>query len=64
MGSTSWELAIVPALVLLGNIPMRQAIGTSLLTIACNSVAGFLGYLGHISLDWTLTVAKVVYKDS
>lgn len=49
--------AIVPALVLLGNIPMRQAIGTSLLIIACNSAAGFLGYLGHISLDWTLTVS-------
>ncbi|HEY9629336.1 MAG TPA: sulfite exporter TauE/SafE family protein [Coleofasciculaceae cyanobacterium] len=49
--------AIVPALVLLGNIPMRQAIGTSLLIIACNSAAGLLGYLGHISLDWTLTVS-------
>ncbi len=49
--------AIVPALVLLGNIPMRQAIGTSLLIIACNSVAGFLGYLGNVSLDWTLTVS-------
>jgi uncharacterized protein len=49
--------AIVPALVLLGNVPMRQAIGTSLLIIACNSVAGLLGYLGHISLDWNLTVS-------
>ena len=48
---------IVPALVLLGNIPMRQAIGTSLLIIACNSVAGSLGYLGHVPLDWTLTVS-------
>lgn len=49
--------AIVPALVLLGNIPMRQAIGTSLLIIACNSVAGLFGYLGHVSLDWTLTIS-------
>ena len=49
--------AIVPALVLLGNIPMRQAIGTSLLIIAFNSVAGLVGYLGHVSLDWTLTVS-------
>ena len=49
--------AIVPALVLLGNIPMRQAIGSSLLIIACNSIAGLLGYLGHVSLDWTLTVS-------
>jgi uncharacterized protein len=49
--------AIVPALVLLGNLPMRQAIGSSLLIIACNSIAGLVGYLGHISLDWTLTVS-------
>jgi uncharacterized membrane protein YfcA len=49
--------AIVPALVLLGKIPMRQAIGTSLLIIGCNSVAGLLGYLGHVSLDWALTVS-------
>jgi uncharacterized protein len=49
--------AIVPALVLLGNIPMRQAIGTSLLIIACNSVAGLIGYLGYVSLDWHLTIS-------
>ncbi|MGI0493831.1 sulfite exporter TauE/SafE family protein [Alkalinema pantanalense CENA528] len=42
--------AIVPALVLLGKLPMREAIGTSLLIIACNSVAGLMGYLGHINL--------------
>ena len=49
--------AIVPALVLLGNVPMKKAIGTSLLIISCNSIAGLLGYLGHISLDWNLTVS-------
>ncbi|MEI6427111.1 MAG: sulfite exporter TauE/SafE family protein [Pseudanabaena sp. ELA607] len=49
--------AIVPALVLLGKIPMRQAIGTSLLIIAANSVAGLCGYLGHTSLDGNLTVS-------
>ncbi|PSB53899.1 permease [filamentous cyanobacterium Phorm 6] len=49
--------AIVPALVLLGNVPMKKAIGTSLLIIACNSLAGILGYLGHISLDWNLIVS-------
>lgn len=49
--------AIVPALVLLGKIPMKQAIGTSLLIIAGNSVAGLLGYLGHIDLNWRLTVS-------
>ena len=49
--------AIVPALVLLGNIPMKQAIATSLLIIFLNSIAGLLGYLGHIAIDWPLTVS-------
>lgn len=46
--------AIVPALVLLGHVPIKEAIGTSLLIIALNSVAGFLGYLGHVPLNWSL----------
>lgn len=49
--------AIVPALVILGKVPMRQAIGTSLLIIAANSVAGVLGYLGAVPIDWQLTVS-------
>ncbi|AKG21172.1 sulfite exporter TauE/SafE family protein [Calothrix sp. 336/3] len=52
--------AIVPALVLLGNVPMKQAIGTSLLIIAFNSVAGFLGYLGHVALNWNLMLSFIV----
>ncbi len=52
--------AIVPALVLLGKVPMKQAIGTSLLIIAFNSVAGFLGYLGHVSLNWSLMLSFIV----
>lgn len=46
--------AIVPALVLLGNTPIKEAIGTSLVIIAMNSVTGFLGYLGHVDLQWSL----------
>ena len=46
--------AIVPALVLLGNTPIKEAIGTSLLIITLNSVAGFLGYLGSVPLNWNL----------
>lgn len=49
--------AIVPALVLLGKMPMKQAVGTSLLIIAGNSLAGLLGYLGHIELNWHLTLS-------
>jgi uncharacterized membrane protein YfcA len=51
--------AIVPALVLLAKIPMKQAIGTSLLIIIANSITGFLGYLGHVALDWHLIVSFI-----
>ena len=43
---------IVPALVLLA-MPMRQAVGTSLLIIATNCAVGFYGYLGHIHFAWS-----------
>lgn len=43
---------IVPALVLL-RLSLRQAVGTSLLIITGTCVVGFLGYLGHVRLDWT-----------
>ncbi|HEX6631888.1 MAG TPA: sulfite exporter TauE/SafE family protein [Gemmatimonadaceae bacterium] len=43
---------VVPALVLLARVPMRQAIGTSLLVIAMNSASGFAGYLGTVEIDW------------
>ena len=39
---------IVPALVLLGRLPMRLAVGTSLLIIAFKSGAGFLEYHGQM----------------
>ncbi|HEU0015014.1 MAG TPA: sulfite exporter TauE/SafE family protein [Longimicrobium sp.] len=43
---------IVPALVLLARVPMKQAVGTSLLIIAMNSAAGFAAYLGRVRIDW------------
>jgi uncharacterized membrane protein YfcA len=45
---------IVPALVLLLGVPMREAVGTSLIIIAMNSVAGFLGHLDGLTLDYGL----------
>jgi len=45
---------IVPALVLVAKLPMRLAIGTSLLVIMMNALSGFAGYLGHVTIDWTL----------
>ena len=47
---------IVPALVLLGDLPMREAVGTSLLVIAMNTAAAFAGYQGAIVIDWGLVL--------
>lgn len=47
---------IVPALVVLGRVPIRQAIGTSLLVIAMNTVSGSLGYATHVSFDWGIVI--------
>ncbi|MCC0177228.1 sulfite exporter TauE/SafE family protein [Waterburya agarophytonicola K14] len=46
--------AIIPALVLLGGIPMKEAIGTSLLIITFKSATGFIGYLNQVTIDWNL----------
>ncbi len=44
---------IIPALVLLARLPMKLAIGTSLLIIATKSLIGFLGDLStQPSIDW------------
>ncbi|MCY7362349.1 MAG: sulfite exporter TauE/SafE family protein [Ignavibacteria bacterium] len=46
---------IVPALVFLAKIPVKSAIGTSLLIIAANSLSGFAGDLaGSYIIDWKL----------
>jgi hypothetical protein len=43
---------IVPALVLFAGIPIKEAIGTSLLVIALNTAAGFVGYAGQVDIPW------------
>ncbi|HRN55439.1 MAG TPA: sulfite exporter TauE/SafE family protein [Agriterribacter sp.] len=43
---------IIPALVLLLKLPMKEAVGTSLFIIAVNSLVGFSGDLGHYATDW------------
>ncbi len=48
---------VVPALVLLGGLPMPVAVGTSLLVIAMKSFAGLAGYLSSVSIDWRLAGA-------
>ncbi|HEV7348416.1 sulfite exporter TauE/SafE family protein [Telluribacter sp.] len=43
---------IIPALVLLARLPMKMAVGTSLLIIAAKSLIGFLGDVGQQVIDW------------
>jgi len=44
---------IIPVLVSKRNIPMKKAIGTSLVIIAANSLIGFTGDLKHTTINWT-----------
>jgi hypothetical protein len=46
---------VVPALALLGGLPMQKAVGSSLVVIALKSFAGFAGYASHVTIDWQLT---------
>lgn len=47
---------IVPALVFIGGLPMRQAVGTSLFIIATNSFFGFLGHTAKETVDYSTTL--------
>ncbi|MEU2079486.1 sulfite exporter TauE/SafE family protein [Streptomyces sp. NPDC013489] len=55
---------VVPALAVLGGLPMGLAVGTSLLVIAMNSFAGLAGHLAGVTIDWglalTVTGAAVI----
>lgn len=46
---------VVPALALLGGLPMSIAVGTSLVVITIKSFAGLAGYLTTVQLDWGIT---------
>jgi uncharacterized membrane protein YfcA len=43
---------IVPALVLVAGVPMKRAVGTSLVVIALSTLSGFAGYQGQASIAW------------
>ncbi len=45
---------IVPALVLLSGLSMKEAVGTSLSIVALKSFAGFAGYAGAVEIDYIL----------
>lgn len=50
---------IVPALLFLVGLPMREAIGTSLAVIVLNAAGGALGYSAYVSVDLELALPFV-----
>jgi uncharacterized membrane protein YfcA len=53
---------LVPALVLICGVDMKQAIGTSLLIITINSLGGFLGFAAHEAFDWNLALTVAAFN--
>jgi uncharacterized membrane protein YfcA len=47
----------VPALALLGRLPMKEAVGTSTLIIAINCAGGLVGYGGRVDVAWSPLLA-------
>lgn len=45
---------IIPALVLLSKLPMKEAVGTSLVIIAAKSLIGFFGESSETVINWTI----------
>lgn len=50
----------VPALVLWANIPMKKAVGTSLVIITINSLIGFLGDVQNLEIEWSFLLTFTV----
>lgn len=54
----------VPALVLWANIPMKKAVGTSLVIVTINSLIGFIGDVQTLDIEWvfllTFTLISII----
>lgn len=48
---------IIPALVILSKLPMKEAVGTSLAIISAKSLIGFLGEKTGSAIDWPLLLS-------
>jgi uncharacterized membrane protein YfcA len=47
---------IIPALVILSKLPMKEAVGTSLVIIAAKSLIGFFGEGEATAIDWQFLI--------
>lgn len=52
---------IIPALVVLSNLPMKEAIGTSLVIIAFKSLIGFFGESSETATDWLFLASVTAF---
>lgn len=48
---------IIPALLKFARLPIKKAIGTSLLIITINSLLGFTGDIQNLSIEWTFLLS-------
>lgn len=53
---------IIPALVLLANLPMKKAVATSLMIIAIKSLIGFLGDVQNLEIEWGFLLLFTVFS--
>ncbi len=52
---------IIPALVVLSKLPMKEAVGTSLVIIAAKSLIGFFGESGETAIDYIFLVKVTAF---
>ena len=52
---------IVPAMIKFARLPLKTAVGTSLVVIAANSVFGWLAHAGSGTIDWPLTAGFAAF---
>lgn len=52
---------IIPALIFLQNLQMKEAVGTSLLIIAANSLIGFISSQNHLEIRWVFLLSITAF---
>ncbi|MDN3677820.1 sulfite exporter TauE/SafE family protein [Flavobacterium paronense] len=53
---------IIPALLKFAKLPMKKAIGTSLLIITINSLLGFIGDVQNMEIDWAFLISFTTFS--
>ena len=53
---------IIPALLKFAKLPMKTAIGTSLLIITINSLIGFTGDVQNMEIDWAFLISFTTFS--